>query len=115
MSQEHVELLRAAYAAFDEGVEAALRKADEIAHPDIELRSVGRVPDATAVRGREAAEAWLAGLVQSEGLSFALSLRSSTTRVTLWLSLPDRSHEDGAVSRSRIGLLPCGGFAGGTR
>jgi ketosteroid isomerase-like protein len=70
MSQENVDLMRAAYASLEEGVEAALRKTDEIVAPDIEIRSVGRVPDETPVRGREAAKAWFARLMRSEDFEF---------------------------------------------
>jgi ketosteroid isomerase-like protein len=70
MSQENVETMRAAYAAVEDGPEAALRITDEIVDPDIEIRSVGRVPDETPVRGREPAKAWFARLTRSEDFEF---------------------------------------------
>jgi ketosteroid isomerase-like protein len=71
MAQENVEMLRRVFALISSGdVQAALDAAEAIAHPDIEVRAVGRLPDQEPVRGREAGRAWLANLLQSEVVDF---------------------------------------------
>ena len=58
MSQENVETLRRGIDAINRGEIDALAAVDEIADPDVELRSVGRLPDVNRVRGREAVKSW---------------------------------------------------------
>jgi ketosteroid isomerase-like protein len=46
MAQENVEMLRRVFALISSGdVQAALDAAEAIAHPDIEIRAVGSLPD----------------------------------------------------------------------
>jgi len=57
MAQDDIELVRAAYAAWNAGeLDAAL----EIADPDIEVVQDPQIPGAVAVTGKEAFERWLA-------------------------------------------------------
>jgi ketosteroid isomerase-like protein len=60
MSQENVEIIRRGIDLVNEGeLQAVLEFIDECFDPDVELRAVGRLPDAGRVlRGNEAAKAW---------------------------------------------------------
>ena len=56
MSQENVELVRAAYAAWNEGdLDAAL----DLADPEIEVVQDSQIPGSTAVTGRHQFRLWL--------------------------------------------------------
>lgn len=66
MSEENVELVRRAYEAAEQGLEAILDVIDQLADPEIEFRAVGRLPDATdVVRGREAVKDWYVQLYRT--------------------------------------------------
>jgi ketosteroid isomerase-like protein len=66
MSQENVEVVRLAFDALNREGATALDQADEVFDPDVEVRSVGRLPDTSpVVRGLEGLKAWFADLLAS--------------------------------------------------
>jgi uncharacterized protein len=62
MSEEKVEVVRAAYAAWNRG---DLDAVVERMHSDIEMTQDSRIPGATNARGRSAARAWLASFYET--------------------------------------------------
>lgn len=56
MSRENIELVRAAYAAWNRG---DLDATVETMHPDVEVMQDSRIPGAIQVKGKSAARGWL--------------------------------------------------------
>jgi ketosteroid isomerase-like protein len=66
VSRENVELIRRGYETVARsGLGAMARLIDDIADPEIEFRAVGRLPDATPRRGREAMKEWFAQIMET--------------------------------------------------
>ena len=64
MSQENLDVVRRAFDLLERDGPAALDEILlELCHPDVEVRSVGRLPDrASTARGRAAVKAWFTDL-----------------------------------------------------
>jgi ketosteroid isomerase-like protein len=73
MSQENVEVIRRCLQLVQRGqVRELLDYAYGLSDANVEIRSVGRLPDQEPVRGREAGRAWLANLLQGEAFDFEI-------------------------------------------
>jgi ketosteroid isomerase-like protein len=64
MSRENVEIVRRVFEAVDRGSnEAVFAWVEETHAADVELRSVGGLPDVGRMRGREAVKHWIAEIL----------------------------------------------------
>jgi ketosteroid isomerase-like protein len=66
MSKQNIELVQRGFIAFSRGdLDDLFAVVDEIASPDFELRAVGRLPDVSPARGREAVNDWFGQILET--------------------------------------------------